>query len=592
MWLRLMSAASLVLVAACGASTTGPAPEPAASSAAWNGTDLLWDAVGSSDGFTAVGNSGVVVTSRDGQVWQQARAATHQTLRGIASDGKTVVAVGTGGAVVTWPTGNPNAAKAASAVVPITLLGVAAGGGTWVVGGSGGTVLTSSDLIHWTQHASGTDGDIFAIAYGAGHFVAVTDTGSIVTSTDGTTWTTTRAADGLWLWGAAYGPHGFLATGAGGTILQSPDGLRWTPRTSGTTQVLRGVVYGQGQYLAVGSDAAAVSSPDGVNWTTREVGTAGVELWRPAATNAAWLAVGAGGTRLITTNLNTWSGGRTTRTAFYGTGSDGTTVLASGVNGTVARRRADGTWETVATAPGKRELRSVTHLGSTWIVTGGGGTILTSTDGTTFAPRVSGSKAELWSSASTGGTHPRIVVVGAGGAILVSDDSGVTWTAAKDPQQDTLFSVTEGASGFVAVGVDGAAIHSTDGLNWTTVIAGGGQTLRAVAFAAPRYVAVGASGTMLTSTDGTQWQSVTAITRLTLRGVTNLGGTAWIVVGGGGIVLRSADAISWNVVASGSDSELFAVSGMGGNGCGAIAVAGVDASITSTSCGATWTSGP
>ncbi len=402
MWLRRLSAVVLVFVAACGASTTGPSDHPARP-AAWNGTDLLWDAIGSTSGFTAVGNSGVVVTSHDGHTWQQQPRVTPQTLRGIASDGSTVVAVGTGGAVVTWPANDPSAAQASSANVPITLLGIANGNGTWVAGGSGGTVLTSTltstDLRSWTEHTTGTDGDIFAIAYGAGHFVAVTDIGSIVTSTDGVTWTVSRQPDGLWLWGAVYGPGGFLAVGANGTVLQSADGSTWTPRTSGTTQVLRGVVYGNGQYLAVGSDATVISSPDAITWTARTIPTAGVELWRPAANPSGFLAVGAGGTRLASTNLVDWTGGNTTRTAFYGVGSDGSTVLAAGVNGTIAKRQPDGGWQTVATAPDERELRSVTHLGSTWVATGGGGTILTGADGTTFTPRDSGSKAELWSSA-------------------------------------------------------------------------------------------------------------------------------------------------------------------------------------------------
>ncbi|HEX4017741.1 MAG TPA: hypothetical protein VHX15_13485 [Frankiaceae bacterium] len=604
MWLRRMSVAVLVLVAGCSASTTGPGgssgPSSANSSTVWNGTDLLWDAIGEGAGFTAVGNSGVVVTSGDGGLWQQQKTVTPQTLRGIASDGKSTVAVGTGGTVVSWPAGEPGAAQVSYSGVPITLLGIADGGGTWVTGGSGGTVLTSTDLHSWDEHSTGTDGDIFAIAYGAGHFVAVTDIGSIITSTNGISWTSTRAADGLWLWGATYGVDGFIAVGANGTVLQSPDGLTWSPRTSGTTQVLRGVTYGHGQYFAVGSDSVAVVSPDGVTWTAVNVGDEGVELWRPASDPAGWLAVGAGGTRLVSADLHAWSGGKSTRTAFYGVGSDGTTVLASGVNGTVARRGSSGVWETVATAPGRRELRSVTHLDSTWVVTGGGGTIMTSPDGTSFTARSSGSKAELWSSALSNTGTSRIVVVGAGGAILVSDDRGQTWRAATDPQKNTLFSVTYGPAGFVAVGVDGAIVRSPDGLAWTTVVAGGGQTLRAVssgsvapadALGAPTYVTVGASGTMLTSGDGEHWQHLPAVTRLTLRGIVDIDYN-WIAVGGGGIVLQSTDEHSWKVVRSGTVSELFAVTEQGTNGCGAIAVAGVDASITSSTCGATWTLAP
>jgi photosystem II stability/assembly factor-like uncharacterized protein len=229
------------------------------------------------------------------------------------------------------------------------------------------------------------------------------------------------------------------------------------------------------------------------------------------------------------------------------------------------------------------------------VATGGGGTILTSTDGTTFTPRDSGSKAELWSAAQSS-TQQRIVVVGAGGAILVSADQGQTWTPAKDPQKETLFSVTEGPRGFVAVGVDGAIVRSPDGLTWTTVVAGGAQTLRAVAsgsfapanaLGAAEYVAVGASGTMLTSFDGEHWRTLPAVTLLTLRGVAIVGHTG-IVVGGGGITLRSVDGRSWKAVPSGTDSELFAVTQESADGCGAIAVAGVDAGITTTDCGSSW----
>jgi hypothetical protein len=602
---RGVIALAVLLAAGCSATTTGPSgssPSPAGATSAagtasaagrsWSGTDLLWDAIGDSSGFTAVGNSGVVVTSTDGSSWRQQKAVTHQTLRGIASGAGTVVAVGTGGTIATWPAADPSATVLQPSGVDIPLLGVGYGSGTWVVGGSGGTVLTSKDRKTWTGQTSGTDGDIFAIAYGAGHFVAVTDTGAVITSPDGSHWETVRAADGLWLWGATFGADGFLVSGAGGTILQSPDGVSWVKRTTGTTQVLRGVSYGLGGYLAVGSDSTVISSPDGVTWTARPTGDAGVELWRPAADTSGWLAVGAGGTRLVSMNLATWGGGTSTRTAFYGLGAGPGLVLAAGVNGTVAQRESSGSWLTVATAAGRRELRGVSYLAQTWVVTGGGGTILTSLDGTGFTPRRSTSSAELWSSATLmSAGEPRLVVVGAGGALLVSSDRGVSWQAAPDPQKETLFSVATGPAGFVAVGVDGAVVRSTDGLHWNVVQTGLGQTLRAVTADAGHYVAVGATGTVLTSTDGRRWTASAPATRVTLRGVTKVG-TAWIAVGGGGVVIRSTDLRSWKVVPTPNDSELFAVTGLPGTSCAALAVAGVEASITSTDCGATWKLAP
>jgi hypothetical protein len=64
--------------------------------AGWTGTELLWDAVGTASGFTAVGNSGVVVTSADGRTWQQQPRTTGQALLGVGTDTSTVVAAGTG----------------------------------------------------------------------------------------------------------------------------------------------------------------------------------------------------------------------------------------------------------------------------------------------------------------------------------------------------------------------------------------------------------------------------------------------------------------------------------------------------------------
>ncbi len=236
-------AALLLVLAGCSSQTTSPRSQASgpARSADWQGTDLLWDALGTRAGFTAVGNSGVVVTSSNGVNWTEQPVATGQTLRGISSNGTTTLAVGTGGAVVSWPSGDPGRPTVHPTGTARTLMGAAYHAGTWVVGGSGGTVLTSTGLSRWTRRASGTAGDIFAVAYGAGRFVGVADDGSIVTSLDGTSWTEAVKPDGVWLWDVVFGGGTFVATGAGGTVLQSADGLRWTKRPSGTKQVLRGV---------------------------------------------------------------------------------------------------------------------------------------------------------------------------------------------------------------------------------------------------------------------------------------------------------------------------------------------------------------
>ena len=93
-----LAVALLIASAGCTAQATPSTGQPSGGGATanWQGSDLLWDALGTTAGFTAVGNSGVVVTSSDGADWTKQPAATHQTLRGISSDGATTLAVGTG----------------------------------------------------------------------------------------------------------------------------------------------------------------------------------------------------------------------------------------------------------------------------------------------------------------------------------------------------------------------------------------------------------------------------------------------------------------------------------------------------------------
>lgn len=67
----LLGVALLFLMAGCASQarmSTGQGSSGSLS-ASWQGSDLLWDALGTKTGFTAVGNSGVVVTSSNGLDW-------------------------------------------------------------------------------------------------------------------------------------------------------------------------------------------------------------------------------------------------------------------------------------------------------------------------------------------------------------------------------------------------------------------------------------------------------------------------------------------------------------------------------------------
>src|ERR1039458_9276578 len=75
-WHRCIVALVLLpVLAGCAIATNTQqrTPSGVSASASWRGTDLLWDAISGPTGFTAVGNSGVVVTSPNGQTRSEER---------------------------------------------------------------------------------------------------------------------------------------------------------------------------------------------------------------------------------------------------------------------------------------------------------------------------------------------------------------------------------------------------------------------------------------------------------------------------------------------------------------------------------------
>jgi len=595
-----LMAAVVIAIAGCGKDVAGSVAPPDSQAlvtrgslppvGGWAGTDLLWDIAASPRGFVAVGNSGVILQSVDGSEWMQRPAGTAQTLRSVttSANGEQTVAVGAGGVIISWDEPGLGSPRDRRSGTDRPLLGIAEGGGRWVAVGGVGTVLWSDDLEQWQVADAPTGGDFFAVTYGAGRFVAVADDGSVSTSTDGVAWVTTRPDGTAWLWDVTFGGSQFVVTGSGGTVLRSADGQSWERAESGTTQALRGVTYANETFVTTGSNGVILASTDAVTWRSLHNPDTGIELWRPAGNGPRWVAVGAGGTRLVSADLESWSGSSSTHPALYGVAADADRVLGVGVGGLVTALTpglppGTGPWSTVTRAPGDRELRSVAKHGDLWLVVGGGGTILGSLDGVGFVPLTSGSGAELWSSTRIG---DRLIVVGAAGTVLTSTNAGLLWEAVPDTGASTFFSVAAGPGGVVAVGVDGVMFRSDDGSKWEVIDTPPteGDTLRSVAANPFGYVAVGTRGAVLTSVDGRTWTRRRSGTEFTLRAVAATTG-GWLAVGGGGTILGSGDGVAWSVIPSPTQEELFALSATETR---TVAVAGTEQALQSTDGGRSW----
>lgn len=77
----------------------------------------------------------------------------------------------------------------------LTLRGVASDGTGLIAVGDGGLLLHSRDGLRWTIEPSPTDEELFAIALGARGFAAVAGVETIAVSADGRSWKTVRVAN-------------------------------------------------------------------------------------------------------------------------------------------------------------------------------------------------------------------------------------------------------------------------------------------------------------------------------------------------------------------------------------------------------------
>jgi photosystem II stability/assembly factor-like uncharacterized protein len=103
-----------------------------------------------------------------------------------------------------------------------------------------------------------------------------------------------------------------------------------------------------------------------------------------------------------------------------------------------------------------------------FVVVGQNGTILTSTNGTAYTARTSGTAHHLNGVATD---NSLLVAVGNTGTILTSSDNGVTWITRTTPGTDNLKSIVWDAkhSTWIAGGFGGIIWTSPTGTTWTAV---------------------------------------------------------------------------------------------------------------------------
>ena len=265
----------------------------------------------------------------------------------------------------------------------------------------------------------------------------------LVTGSNGTVTTLVAVGDGGTLYS---GPYAYASSGAAtwAAIAASP-----------TTQDLTAAIYANSQFVAVGAAGTVITSTDANTWTLKNsvaLNGTPVDL-NGIAYVSRYVAVGKGGTIMTSSDLITWTQATSGTTQdLLGVAALNSTYVAFGANGTLLQSTDGLTWTAVARNT-TAALRSAYYGNAIYIAVGDNGTVLTSADGTTWTAQASGTTATL--NAVSYGT--RFVAVGNNGTIIQSADNGVTWTTTAGASTENLYGMLSALTPtlYLAIGANG-----------------------------------------------------------------------------------------------------------------------------------------
>lgn len=273
-----------------------------------------------------------------------------------------------------------------------------------------------------------------------------------------------------------------------------------------TLNHLTKVRYGAGNFLAVGENGTLISSDAGAGWTLHDTGYSRT-ISDIAFGNGIYIASALeAGTLLISTDLTSW--------------------------------------EIITPAGLPYNNRSLIFHAGKFYMCGSGGTVSTSTDGTSWETFETGTTEHLEDITYGGG---QLICVGANSTIATSPDS-VNWTLrpvgfALEGLNNGLLSVHYLNGQFVVGGKNGTLLTSVDGIEWTQIEWEETSWVFDAIFHEGHYYLCGANSLHKTS-DFSSWEAIPVSDSETIYGITQNEGQT-VTVGRSGEIFTSPDLIEW-----------------------------------------------
>ena len=193
-----------------------------------------------------------VAAAKFGESWASAFTPTVKDLYAATVSGGEYVAVGDSGTILSSANGESWISVLSPTLTPLRDV-VPVGNNRFLAVGDSGVVVRENELGDWELLASGLSADISAVAFDGTTIVAVGESGFVVRSTDlGSTWQIVDSEVEVDLVDVSFANNVFIATGRDGVLLSSSSGTSWTPRYTGTNQLIRSADFRNGLYAFVG----------------------------------------------------------------------------------------------------------------------------------------------------------------------------------------------------------------------------------------------------------------------------------------------------------------------------------------------------
>ncbi len=491
------------------------------------------------------GEAGTILAGpAPGQLRSQSVQTTNW-LEAVAASPTTLVAVGDNGAIYS-STGNGTWTRRGS--FDTWLRGIDYGNGQFLCVGEDGFIASSADGQSWERLDSGTTFHLNRVAWLNGSFWVLGDRGTVLTNDSSMTFRRVDVGVTNELFTISGNANEVVIAGDSVVLLRSsPDG-EWTEQADAADPNLAPVwpYYSSlwdGRLFLLGGRSGMIVEGFRTNSTASLVWYSDIQptrawLWNMTRVGDLYAAVGAQGTIVTSEDGLEWAREVVPLAAqnrvLLGIGGDTNVLIAAGTGGTLLRSESSLTNVISTNSTGQIVTNLLSLLGLRWDLVP-----VTITD-------------DLHGVAFNEGTF---LVTGATGTILSSTD-GSLWLPRLSGVTNYLSGITASPRGYVAVGTDGVILTSTDTLLWTRRDSGVRDWIYTVRWAGNKLIAVGENGLILTSDDGIDWTRRQSQTTEWLNDVTFTGGT-WYIAGSGGTIVTSNDSVSWTPESAITSNSLY-----------------------------------